>query len=198
MVDPRMVDPQLADPQLADPQLVDPQLVDPQLVDPATLGGLDTAGLASAMRPLWEDAGPLAAHLTGRHVATWEDHIDTAEAVIAGMDAPTRAALLAAHPRIGSPPAALAARRTLSWEEQGGAARPDPAVTARLDELNDRYEATHGFPFVEWVAGRPRAELIGVMEHRLKRDRATELDAGCAALVAIARDRLRRLRSATP
>jgi 2-oxo-4-hydroxy-4-carboxy--5-ureidoimidazoline (OHCU) decarboxylase len=46
---------------------------------------------------------------------------------------------------------------------------------------------------VEWVAGRPLSAIAGVMEDRLGHDRSTELEKGSAALVAIARDRLRRL-----
>jgi 2-oxo-4-hydroxy-4-carboxy--5-ureidoimidazoline (OHCU) decarboxylase len=63
---------------------------------------------------------------------------------------------------------------------------------ARLDGLNDAYESRFGFPFVEWVAGRPKAAIVAVLEARLQRDRDTELAAGCEALLAIARDRLAR------
>lgn len=166
------------------------------LVDARLLGRLDPGALAAALRPLWEDAGPLVAALTGVDVASWDEHLDAAEAAVAAMDDTTRAALLAAHPRIGAAPADLAARSRASHREQGGDAAVDPATTAALDELNDRYERRFGFPFVEWVAGRPRAALVAVLTARLARDRATELDAGCAALVAIARDRLAHLRSA--
>jgi 2-oxo-4-hydroxy-4-carboxy--5-ureidoimidazoline (OHCU) decarboxylase len=164
-------------------------------VDARTLGGLDRPALAAAMRPLWEDAGPLVDRLVGRHVATWEDHLAAAEAEVAGMDPVTRAALLGAHPRIGADPAALAARSPESWAEQGGAAPTDAATAAALDAANDAYEARFGFAFVEFVAGRSKAELLPVITARLARDRTTELDAGCAALVAIARDRLARIRS---
>ena len=147
------------------------------------------------MRPLWEDAGPLADRLVGHGVASWEEHVAAAEAEIAGMDDATRAELLGAHPRIGADPTVLAARSPLSWSEQGGAATTDPATLAALDAANDAYEQRFGFPFVHWVAGRSKAEMLVVLEGRLRRDRATELDAGCAALVAIARDRLAHLRS---
>jgi 2-oxo-4-hydroxy-4-carboxy--5-ureidoimidazoline (OHCU) decarboxylase len=62
-----------------------------------------------------------------------------------------------------------------------------------LAVLNDEYEARFGFPFVVFVAGRPRAALVGVLEQRLGRTRAEELHEGTAAMVAIARDRLRTL-----
>lgn len=162
------------------------------LADPASLGHLDRPQLAAALRPVWEDAGPLVDRLVGRPVTSWAASIDAAEVAIAAMPDTERAALLNAHPRIGAAPADLARRSTISLREQGGAAA-DPAVLRRLDSLNDRYEARFGFPFVEWVNGRSRADMIPVLEARLERDAPTELAAGCAALVAIARDRLRRL-----
>jgi 2-oxo-4-hydroxy-4-carboxy--5-ureidoimidazoline (OHCU) decarboxylase len=166
-----------------------------RLVDPATLGDLDRPTLAAALRPLWEDAGPLVDRLLGQPVTTWEQHLVAAEAAVADMDPATRADLLGAHPRIGADSAALAARSPESWAEQGGAAPTDAATAAALDAANDTYEARFGFPFVEFVAGRPKAEILPLIAARLARDRTTELDAGCAALVAIARDRLARLRS---
>jgi 2-oxo-4-hydroxy-4-carboxy-5-ureidoimidazoline decarboxylase len=163
-----------------------------------SLGDLGPDALAAAMRPLWEDAGPLVGVMVGRRFASWDDHLDAAAEAIAAMDDPTRSALLGAHPRIGTDGATLARRSALSFREQGGDVAPSDAVARRLASLNDRYEARFGFPFVEWVAGRPPEAMIAVLERRLLRDRRRELDAGCEALVAIARDRLRCLRSACP
>jgi OHCU decarboxylase len=166
---------------------------DPELVPADHLKNLSRAELAAALRPLWEDAGPLAARLEGRPASSWEELIEMGEAEIAAMGDAERAELLAAHPRIGAPPDALAARSTQSLREQGGHAGADAGVLAELDALNQRYEDRFGFPFVEWVAGRSRRQMLPVIEARLQRDRDSELAAGCAALVAIARDRLARL-----
>lgn len=165
---------------------------EPALVDAATLGDLDRQHLAAALRPLWEDAGPLVERLVGRPMDSWPAAVDAAEAEIGAMTPTERAELLRAHPRIGAAPGDLRRRSVISLREQGGA-DADPAVLARLDALNDRYEARFGFPFVEWVNGRSRAEMIPVIEARLERSAPAELAAGCAALIAIARDRLRRL-----
>jgi 2-oxo-4-hydroxy-4-carboxy-5-ureidoimidazoline decarboxylase len=167
------------------------------LVAATSLGGLDRGALARALRPLWEDAGPLVDRLVGREVATWEEHLAGAEAEMASMDAATRAELLRSHPRIGADPATLAARSPQSFSEQGGAVATDPQTVAALDAANDTYEARFGFPFVYWVAGRSKAEMLAIIQARLTRDRDVELDAGSAALVAIARDRLARIRSAS-
>jgi 2-oxo-4-hydroxy-4-carboxy--5-ureidoimidazoline (OHCU) decarboxylase len=167
-----------------------------QLDAPSALAELGRAGLAAALQPLFEDAGPLVGHLIGASFASWDEVIAAAAAAVDVMDDEERAELLAAHPRIGTDPSELARRSRISWAEQGGDSSIPDDVTARLAQLNDRYEETFGFPFVEWVAGRPRAALVPVIEARLARSRDTELAAGCAALLAIAADRLARLRSA--
>jgi 2-oxo-4-hydroxy-4-carboxy-5-ureidoimidazoline decarboxylase len=160
------------------------------LVDPTMLGTLDFAGLAAALRPLLEDAGPLVARLQGRSWPTWEAVLDSAAGEVAAMDDEERMALLAANPRIGERPAVLAARSPESFREQGAGGDEDPAVLDHLEQLNEAYETRFGFPFVEWVAGRPKAVIAEVLEARLERDRTTELEAGTSALLAIARDRL--------
>jgi 2-oxo-4-hydroxy-4-carboxy--5-ureidoimidazoline (OHCU) decarboxylase len=170
----------------------------PGLVPPGTLGTLGRQALLEALSPLWEDAGPLADALVGRFVETWDDAVEVAAAAIESMDDDARAALLASHPRMGTPPEALAQRSAHSWREQGGASATPEEVTSKLEELNGAYEARFGFPFVEWVAGRSKADIVPVLETRLRRDRSTELMAGTTALVAIARDRLARLRSTAP
>ena len=146
-----------------------------------------------AMRPLWEDAGILASRLAGRSFGSWTELIDAAEEEIEKMDDRQRAALLEAHPRLGEEPTHLRARSSSSWKEQTSGGVTTEVTARRLVELNTCYQRRFGFPFVEWVAGRPLTAIVDVMEDRLQRDRATELAAGCAALVAIARDRLRRI-----
>jgi 2-oxo-4-hydroxy-4-carboxy-5-ureidoimidazoline decarboxylase len=168
------------------------------LLPPAALAGLDVEGLTLALRPLWEDAGMLASQLTGRSFGSWTELIDSAEQEIEKMDDRQRAALLEAHPRLGEESAQLRARSTSSWKEQRSGGETTEATARRLRELNECYERRFGFPFVEWVAGRPLTAIVVVIEHRLQRDQATELEAGCAALVAIARHRLGRIEGKVP
>ena len=149
--------------------------------------------LAAELKPLWEDAQLLATTLCGCHFTTWEALIDEVERELSSAPDEWRQQVLRAHPRLGEDPERLKARSLVSWSEQGGARSPDRETAVRLAELNRAYEERFGFPFVEWVAGRPLAEIADVMEQRLRNDRSEELDRGCAALVAIARDRLRRI-----
>lgn len=154
---------------------------------------MGAAELAGALKPLWEDAGALVGLLEGRPFVTWTDLIDAAQSALAVGSDELRTAVLRSHPRLGSDPEELVRRSSLSWAEQGGSRRLDAETAARLAELNERYEARFGFPFVEWVAGRPLSAIAAVLEARLQNARAEELEKGCAALVAIARDRLTRL-----
>ena len=111
-------------------------------------------------------------------LAEQEDPLGAARGVIAGLSGEDRAAALAAHPRIGEP----------SPEQRG----EDPAVLAQLAYLNQVYEEKFGFRFVVFVDRRSRAELLPVLQERLKRTRDEELDTGLEELVRIAEDRWRR------
>jgi 2-oxo-4-hydroxy-4-carboxy--5-ureidoimidazoline (OHCU) decarboxylase len=62
-------------------------------------------------------------------------------------------------------------------------------VLAELVSLNRAYEEKFGFPFIVFVNGRSRAELLPVLRERLDNTREQELDTALGELVAIARDR---------
>jgi 2-oxo-4-hydroxy-4-carboxy--5-ureidoimidazoline (OHCU) decarboxylase len=101
------------------------------------------------------------------------DHpLEVAGEVAAALPEEDQVAALSTHPRIGE-----------SSAEQHGGAPPE------LAELNRAYEAKFGFPFVVFVAGRSRKELVPVLRERLESTRQEELEAGLRELVAIARDR---------
>ena len=97
-----------------------------------------------------------------------------------------RVAVLNAHPRIGAT-TGLSAR---SAAEQGGTT--DPQTLRALELLNAEYERTFGFRFVVFVNGRSRAEIVPVLQARLRRTRREELVTGIEEFLAIARDRLTR------
>lgn len=174
------------------PPLTEGSIAPRSLADPRSLASLDQVAMVRALRPLWEDAGPLATRLLGMTFGSWTEVVDAAETEIATMSDVERTELLRAHPRLGEAPGALRARSEASWREQSGNQPLDADTATRLHQLNERYEAKFGFPFVEWVRGRPLAEVIAVIEARIVRDRPAELEEGCLAMIAIARDRLAR------
>lgn len=134
----------------------------------------------------FEHAPGLVARLTeGIPFPSADAVVARARTVIAAMKEPERATLLASHPRIGEDPGSLS---PASRREQG--ADIDPAVLRQLAKLNDAYERRFGFRFVVFVAGRPKAEILGVLGERMERPREAELATGLEELLAIARDRL--------
>ena len=86
---------------------------------------------------------------------------------------------------------AAEAMSAASLTEQGRhpTMRGKAPVQARLDRLNAAYEARFGFRFVVFVAGRPRSEIVPLLEARLRGEREPELRAALAHVIAIARDR---------
>ena len=113
--------------------------------------------------------------------------IARARDVIGHMTEAERIAVLNAHPRIGAT-AGLSARSAA--EQNDGTADRDTLRTLEL--LNAEYERTFGFRFVVFVHGRTRAEIVPLLQQRLRRTRHEELATGIAEFLAIARDRLER------
>jgi 2-oxo-4-hydroxy-4-carboxy--5-ureidoimidazoline (OHCU) decarboxylase len=87
----------------------------------------------------------------------------------------------------------------LSYREQGYDAEAGMApeeverVYAELARLNATYEAKHGFRFLVFVNGRPKAAILKVLRERIERPRDQELQTALHDLLAIARDRLGKL-----
>lgn len=101
-------------------------------------------------------------------------------------------ALIRAHPE-------LAGRATLRREltadsasEQAGAGltQCSPGELARLVDLNARYRAKFGFPFILAVKGWDRRGVIAELARRLERDPAAEFAEALAQIARIAASRL--------
>ncbi|MEO7333856.1 MAG: 2-oxo-4-hydroxy-4-carboxy-5-ureidoimidazoline decarboxylase [Gemmatimonadales bacterium] len=168
------------------------------------LNTLAGEAFVEALAPLFEGAPQLLQRLAAeRPFASDEAMLAMAREVAASTPEPDLLQLLDAHPRIGVEPAAMSA---LSRREQGGEAvdeaQEDPrtavAVAEELAALNEIYEARFGFRYVVFVAGRPRAEIVPLMEVALRNDREAELRRGVDEAIYIAADRLRRLRGVDP
>ncbi|TML53830.1 MAG: hypothetical protein E6G21_01565 [Actinobacteria bacterium] len=118
-------------------------------------------------------------------LAEREHPLGSADKVFAELTEQEQREALNAHPAIGA--------RNLSEhsaaEQSGGG---HPAVLTELAYLNQVYEEKFGFRFVVFVAGRPKDEILKVLQERLERSREEELETGLHELVAIARDRWQR------
>ena len=117
-------------------------------------------------------------------LAERENPLGEARDVLRELPEEARIEALNVHPRIGA--AHLSGR---SAAEQAG--DEDPSVLSRLAHLNQVYEEKFGFRFVVFVNRRARRAIVPVVEERLARTRAEELETALDELVAIARDRWR-------
>ena len=117
-------------------------------------------------------------------LATQEDPLERARQVALELSEREQKEVLDAHPPIGG-----TASSERSAREQG--TDDDPLVLARLAELNEAYEERFGFRFVVFVNGRPRREIVPVLEERLQRTREEELATAVDELVQIAVNRWR-------
>ena len=117
-------------------------------------------------------------------LAEREDPLGTAETVFAQLTEQEQRQALNAHPAIGA--------RHLSERSAGEQGSGHPAVLTELAYLNQVYEEKFGFRFVVFVDGRPKSEILEVLQQRLERSPEEELETGLGELVAIARDRWQR------
>ena len=115
-------------------------------------------------------------------LAEREDPLASAEKVLGELTEQEQRQALNAHPAIG---ARTLSKRSATEQGSGG----HPAVLTELAYLNQVYEEKFGFRFVVFVDGRPKSEILAILQQRLERGRDEELQTGLRELVAIARDR---------
>jgi 2-oxo-4-hydroxy-4-carboxy--5-ureidoimidazoline (OHCU) decarboxylase len=150
---------------------------------------------AALVAPLFEKAQRFIERLAdGRPYGSWSRLFERAEEIALALPEDERLELIDAHPRIGAPPGSVSplsfVEQGYAAEEAGAAAEAERArVQAALDDLNARYEARYGFRFVVFVAGRPRAAIIPLMESALDAGRDAEVERALRDIVAIARAR---------
>jgi len=163
------------------------------------LNALDVDGFVEALARLFEGAPRFARRLAeARPFEPGDELFDAARATAREMPEDEQIELLNAHPRIGADPAAVS---DLSRREQGydePAAGDDAWIGEELTALNEAYESRFGFHFVVFVAGRPRADIIPLLERALRADRDEELRRGLDDVVLIAAERMDSMRGPRP
>ena len=164
------------------------------------LNSVETDAFVEAVGPLFEGAPRFLGRLAGaRPFETEEDLFPAARAIAREMPEEEQIELLDAHPRIGADPATVS---DLSRREQGFDGPPEDDGRAWVGDellaLNEAYESLFGFRFVVFVAGRPRAEIIPILEGALHADRDEELRRGLDDVVLIASERMDLLRGPRP
>ena len=134
----------------------------------ADLDALPEEAAIDFLRTIFE-GGPrfLSRLAAARPFETDEGLIGAAHELGRSLDPDAQIELLDAHPRIGADPATVSA---LSRAEQGYGeanapeAEPEAWIAEELETLNDAYERIFGFRFVIFVGGRPRSEILSILE----------------------------------
>ncbi|HET6381406.1 MAG TPA: GNAT family N-acetyltransferase [candidate division Zixibacteria bacterium] len=161
------------------------------------LDRLPMEAVAHELEPLFEGAPRFLRRLAeARPFETDDGMIAKAFEIARGMPEEEQVELVEAHPRIGAPPASVS---EMSYREQGyeSEAEDDPDTARAYQELamlNELYQRRFGFRYVVFVAGRPKTEIVPLLEHALRNDRAAELRRAVDDTIYIAGDRLRTLR----
>ncbi len=126
----------------------------------------------------------------------------SAEALHGAMVAALRAgakeqqlALIKAHPDLAGRLARAGRLTAESVKEQASAGLDllSDAERARFTELNDRYKARFGMPFIMAVRGRSKAEILKAFEQRLQNDAAAEFETALGEIERIALLRLKEM-----
>jgi 2-oxo-4-hydroxy-4-carboxy-5-ureidoimidazoline decarboxylase len=118
-------------------------------------------------------------------------------AVAGGLDADDWLEAFAHHPQIGDVEALrvkFAQPQSLSWSrgEQAGVAAAEESLLARLARGNEAYRQRFGYLFIVRAAGRSVAEMVSLLEDRLRNDPADELVIAAAQQLEIAQLRLEK------
>ena len=157
--------------------------------DVAELDALSPDAFMAVAAPWFEGAPRFLARLAAaRPFGDATTLFACAADIAATMPAGEQLELINAHPRLGASPSTVSAE---SFREQGYQRETSEAI-ADLERLNAAYEAQFGFRFCVFVAGRPPAALVPVLETALRADRDAEVRRALGDVVAIARDRFRR------
>lgn len=158
--------------------------------DITALDTMPEAAFLAAVAPWFEGAPRFLARLAAARPFRDESTLFARAAEIArAMPEDEQLELIDAHPRLGASPASVSSH---SFREQGYD-RETTAAIADLERLNAAYEARHGFRFCVFVDGRSRPELLPVIEAAIGADRDAEIQRALRDVVAIARDRHRKL-----
>ena len=184
---------------------LDPAEWQPASYEFPSMGDIDRLPPEAAqaqIAPLFEGAPRFVARLiAARPFDSDEDFVGIARRIARELPDDEAIELVNAHPRIGADAEVLSAMSTV---EQGvtddgeGVPGEEPWVAEELAILNDAYERIFGFRFTVFVAGRPKAEIIPLIEAGLRNEREVELRRAVDDCVGIAADRIWKMRSHRP
>jgi 2-oxo-4-hydroxy-4-carboxy-5-ureidoimidazoline decarboxylase len=136
-----------------------------------------------------------AAELAARRPIADDDHLlISSDAVWVSLPKAAWQEAFDSHPRIGQQKAKAATETSLGWSasEQSAAMTAGEAAKVALAEANRTYEEKFGRIFIVCASGRSAAEILGILEARMKNDAVTELHEAAEQQRQITQIRLRR------
>jgi 2-oxo-4-hydroxy-4-carboxy-5-ureidoimidazoline decarboxylase len=162
------------------------------------LNRMDEPAFTAALGGIYEHSPWVAVGAAARRPFASVDALAaTMASVVAGAGEARQLALIRAHPELAGKAMVKKELTADSTGEQSGAGLTNcsPAEFARLTDLNARYNAKFGFPFILAVKGFDRAGVIAEFARRVERDRTTEFAESLRQIDRIAQLRLAALLS---
>ena len=130
--------------------------------------------------------------------------VEAADRIGSALEAADWLEAFAAHPRIGAERAGRAGRageagrEDWSEQEQASVALAADETLRRLADANRDYEARFGYVFIVCATGKTAAEMLDLLEHRLRHDAGDELAIAAEEQRKITRIRLIKLLAQEP
>ena len=163
------------------------------MIDLTSLNTASREAFIARLGPVFENSRWVAEAVWQRRPFDSVDSLHAAMmAVVRGQDEASLAAFLNAHPDLAGREAKQGTMTAESVEEQGtaGLDRLSASEVAAMDELNGKYRARHGFPFIICVRHYTRLGIFAEFRHRLLRRSDEECREALRQIAFISRYRL--------
>jgi 2-oxo-4-hydroxy-4-carboxy-5-ureidoimidazoline decarboxylase len=144
----------------------------------ARWNSLEPAAAAREALPCCGSQAWATALASRRPIADERSLIETSSSVWLALPEDAWQEAFDSHPRIGQKHAQNhATQESLRWsaQEQRTVLSEDDSVKLALEEANRRYEQKFGRIFIVCATGKTSAEMLAILETRMKNDTASEL-----------------------
>ena len=168
--------------------------VDPA-IGPIPVAEFDSAPAADAaaeLLPCCTSRRWISGLVAGRPYIRLDRLTAASDALLAKLDWPELAGVLASHPRIGERAAGTTREGSWSRQEQSGAAGAGEQVRRELAAANAAYEERFGHVFLICATGLSGEAMLAALRSRLRNDPVAEREVVRGELVKIVRLRLAR------
>jgi len=154
---------------------------------------MDEAAFVAAFGDIAEHSPWVArAAYAGRPFAGHDSLVAAFHGAVRGAGHPAQLALLREHPDLAGKAAIAGELAPESYNEQSGAGldRMTAEEFALFTELNTRYRARHGIPFIRAVKGSTKEQIIAAFQERVENTPETEFQTALGQVERILRFRL--------